>query len=310
MKPRPLEHLEFAGKMYPEAWRQAEKFREGADSWPSWCFIPIRRWAEIVRDDRRPHMTAEVILADAARLATIGTWRYSQGIYRFDDAVYQSLLDTQLDDKLHTELLLRMPEWSIYIETPGLNWFDSPQYGFWAMLDYDDKTERPILSLVIDSEADLAPVAMELGSWSITEALDRMAAKGAPWGIKPDPNVVTVHSVVLPPLFNLLLYACSDGVEYSGTDRPVVPTAKRTKRGLRYFPATRPRVWALGKQTGDKIREYVRSTRKWEVPPKLRRAHWHTFYRGPRDGKRELFAKFLPPIPVAGYKVGNNDLPE
>lgn len=38
----------------------------------------------------------------------------------------------------------------------------------------------------------------------------------------------------------------------------------------------------------------------------IRRAHWHTFWTGPRDGDRVARVKWLPPIPV---NVGDSDLP-
>lgn len=32
--------------------------------------------------------------------------------------------------------------------------------------------------------------------------------------------------------------------------------------------------------------------------PLIRRAHWHHFWTGPRDGERKLILQWLPPIPV------------
>jgi hypothetical protein len=34
------------------------------------------------------------------------------------------------------------------------------------------------------------------------------------------------------------------------------------------------------------------------VAPHVRAAHWHHFWKGPRDGARELVLRWLPPILV------------
>ena len=57
---------------------------------------------------------------DVGLLAAIGTWRYSQGIYRFDDSVYEALRDTVPSGDMPVDVLYRLPEWCVYIETPVL----------------------------------------------------------------------------------------------------------------------------------------------------------------------------------------------
>jgi hypothetical protein len=38
--------------------------------------------------------------------------------------------------------------------------------------------------------------------------------------------------------------------------------------------------------------------------PHIRRAHWHTFRRGPRDGEQTRVIRWLPPIPVNVDETG------
>lgn len=295
---RPLMHLHGAGQMYQGAWKALELLRREQTDWPSWVFLPLAKWTEIILEDSEPHMTPKIVVEDATRLAAIGAWRYSQSIYRIDSVLFESLVETPLT-QLSSDLLQRLPEWSVYIETPGMEWLGSEQFGFWAFLDQDLKTGKIFLNLVIDSEMDLAPVSLALGVGTIEDSIQSVSDGMERAGVNVSANAKTSLSIVLPPLINLVLYVCSDGVEYSGDSAPGFPSPKRTKKGWRLFPAQKPRVWELGRLTGDKIRTALEIDGDRNGPsPHIRRAHWHTFLKGPRDQAQE-FVKFLPPIPVA-----------
>src|SRR5690606_5654908 len=84
-------------------------------------------------------LTPAVIVAAA-------TWRISQGIYRFDPDLYKALIQPPLHGNLPCDLLKRLPEWCIYIETiPDLDAVQSGQryiLGFWVHLEYDPYHKR------------------------------------------------------------------------------------------------------------------------------------------------------------------------
>jgi hypothetical protein len=107
----------------------------------------------------------------------------------------------------------------------------------------------------------------------------------------------------IQPYLSLVIYLCSKEPEYKGGSSPSRPRPKRTKKGWRLFPASRPRVWAVGQDTGEAIarahRQPSQQTGERTRPePHIRRAHWHGFWVGPRGGERRFEYKWLPPIPV------------
>ena len=116
-------------------------------------------------------------------------------------------------------------------------------------------------------------------------------------------------------LLSVLLYLCSDEAEIGeppqarpprvvqGKKRPIAPAAKKTT------------VHAAGYRIGAKIRmarerqasshsEPTGNTRA--VTPHVRRAHWHTFWSGPRDGERRPNVKWLSPM-LIGF---DSDIPD
>jgi hypothetical protein len=314
-KPRPREHLEAAGKMYPKAWSQIDEFRAGRGKdlpmWPDWCFAPLAAWYSIVSADAGRQALDVRLIGDVGRLAAIGAWRVTQGIYRFDPALYEAIIATPVDGDLPCDVLYRLPEWCAYIETQEMSWADSQLYGVFVHLEWDANTERHELRLLMDSEAILAPLPLHIGAWSLKEAVERMsreaATQGAIRGMSLPAGAITGElSNMLEPIMSLILYLCSANAEISTGARPTNPEPKRTKNGWRLFPADKPKTWDVGVRIGAALRRaYHQSetggTAGQDGPrPHIRRAHWHGYWKGPRNTPeaRKLDLKWLPPIAV------------
>lgn len=108
---------------------------------------------------------------------------------------------------------------------------------------------------------------------------------------------------VYPPqlLVNALAYLCSANADVEGSYSPSPSLSAATVKKKRLSTAT----WHdVGYHIGAEIRKHAQyaseshggSGRK--VRPHMRRAHFHHFWRGPKDGPRELFIKWIPPIVV------------
>jgi hypothetical protein len=310
--PRPLHHLHTAGKLYPGAWKQFDQFRQdrgkGLPNWPDWCYCPIAAAYAIVSsggDNRVPlHM-----MADVARLAALAAWRVTQGIYRYDPDVYEAVRTTPITGDLPCELLYRLPEWCVYVETPGMIWMESPLHGFWAHLEWDANTGREEQRLLLDADAGLVPVPLHLGTWPLLDAVrnaHKLAAMNAGTAGVISPTLTAAVADALEPLLSLLLYLCQDAADYAGpAERPSNPEPKRTKQGWRLFPPDKPRLWEVAVRMGAALRharavaDVVRQDHGGShVSPRpyIRRAHWHTYRVG--AGRTGAVVKWMPPIPV------------
>lgn len=340
--PRPKQHLIAAGKLYPGAWKWVDRFRadkgQGLPDWPDWCFVPIAATYGIVAADSGVDgsMLAHVHperLGDPARLAALAAWRVTQGVYRFDPALYESVASTPIDKAMPSEVFYRLPEWCVYIETPDMEWAGSQLYGFWAHLEHDVNNQRSELRLLLDSEAELAPLPIHLGDWTLLEALNRVG-KAANYhalysGMTRRAALLDEHKDQLPiiakalsPLLSLLLYLCSQAAEIGqGGERPSNPVPKRTKQGWRLFPAQKTRQWDVGVRIGAALRKAYQQSEigQADIDPAtgrarprahIRRAHWHGFWKGPKDperaSERKFLLKWMPPIHV---NVDDSDLP-
>lgn len=92
--------------------RDLDKIRSGHEKWPRWCFAPFAVWATSVLRARRDLRKVN----DLTCAVTVVPWRYSRNIYRFDADLYRELISTPFSGDLPEEILLRLPEWSVFIE--------------------------------------------------------------------------------------------------------------------------------------------------------------------------------------------------
>ena len=320
---RPREHLTAAGQLYPAAWKAAEEFRadrgsDGLPDWPEWCYLPLAGWYAIVSGGGDNRLGPQLI-GDVGRLAALGAWRVTQGIYRFDPALYEAVVATPIEGDLPRDVLYHLPEWCVYVETPGMENEGDRLHGFFAHLEWDANNERHELRLVLDSDKSLTPIPLHLGPWPLAESIARMAdvasihSMGAGLGPVPADSKALIRKWA-EPLVSLLLYLCSQNAEIrDGCKVPANPVPKRTKKGLRIFPPDKPTTWDVGVRLGAALRQAYHAQETGQSGthdgprPHIRRAHWHGFRSGPmkrQDGatiptpERPLGLKWLSPIAV------------
>lgn len=331
----PVTHLTTIARTYPQAWRLADDMRRdkgqnGLPDWPGWCFLPMGGWYAIISQAADMPRLDLRYAGDISILAALGAWRYTQGIYRLHPELLHALAATIPAGELPVETILRLPEWCVYVETPGLMHGDAPLAGFFAYLEHDANSSRPELRFVLNLGVGLVPgLAIHLGPWTVTEAMDRavsVARDQAPESIGIEAADPAGMAADMYPLVSLLLYLCSDEPElrdHAGATRPQYPRPVKTKKGWRMFPPDKPRIWHVGESIGTSLEKAVQE-RKARSPrddgqnraapaAHIRRAHWHGYWSGPVKPRpeqteaqqpRRYSYKWIPPILVSGSDDG------
>jgi hypothetical protein len=217
-------------------------------------------------------------------------------------------------------------------------------YGFFAHMNHSG--EGPALMMALDfgsvdrinaDRIGLAPYTLELREGSdLLQCLTAMDAKiraKHPAGYQFSERfveslgsreecerVLLPQSVreVLEPLLSLAVYLCSTSAEIRAQD-PLrglrKSITKKTRRGgVRTFVSDAPQVWEVAFRIGATLRAAASAIGHGgdgggthaSPRPHIRRAHWHSFWTGPKAtvGKpevppRELIVKWIPPIAVA-----------
>lgn len=304
----PQDWLVAVGRRYPNLTKQVNDILRlratgKIPAWPDWCFIPMKEWQWIIFEGQT-HDDLIFIVKEMARLSAVGAWRYTQGIYRFEPELMEALKDTEIIGEMPVEVLTRLPEYCVYIETPHMSWGDQPLHGFFAHLNYDaDTSHKMELRLLLNAvDGELIQLPVDLSHATLEECV-----KGTFPIMKGMGGVATTTANLLTPFISMLLYLCSDEPEVEDREeplaRPHMPKKSKTKRGLELFPANRSRKWTVGTEIAKAIRTHFDHSTDYPVSgsskrPHVRRGHWHGFWKGPKTGERTFFYRWLMPIMV------------
>lgn len=311
---------------YPGCWQALDRLcadvRSGGVSWPEWCWAPMAASYAVVSggQDIRGRKALDV-----ARMAALAAWRPTQGIYCFDESLLDALWGSSVDGALPTETLLHLPEWCVYVETPGRSVLGGPLAGFWAHLEHDSNDGRIELRLLLDVEPTLIPIPLHLGRGRGTladasqAAIDEALANAA---VRGDVSLAAaIHETALPaamrsvePLLSVLLYLCTTAEALRTQDgrAPSKPSPKPGRRGEppRHYPPASPAVYPTGVRIGAALRAAPSSTAHGggqgdgrTVTPHVRRAHWHAYRVGPRTAEQRREVRWLHPILVGARDV-------
>jgi hypothetical protein len=302
-----IEYIVQAKKRFPDAWKQAEGFRCDPDMphWEPFCFLPIAGWIAIASGGNNPTLDD---IGEAGKLAGLGSWRMTQGIFKFDDILKNELIKTPFSGALPCDVLTRLPHWCCYIPHE-FNYLNREAVGFFVFIEQDMNNGSIELRFLIDdgSYDALTTAVIHLGDWTITEAIEkysRIASKNSQGTFKAPSSFIEQSSHDINQLVNLVLYLCSEEPDY-GPLQPSVPAAKKTKKGLRFFPAPKPIVYNVGDGIGQIIKNNLGTGTKHSLPhtkrAHVRKAHWHGYWTGSKTETqipRKFIYKWLPPVLV------------
>lgn len=309
---RPKAIVKAIGKEFPNLWKEARGMQERKGKslpyWDDWCYLPIAAGVNTII--KSGHATAEEIDAATYRpknaiehpavLVAAATWRVSQGVYRFDETLFNSITSQPLDGGIPVEVLKRLPEWCVYIETTGCGVDGDSLEGFWAHLEHDVNSGGAELRLVLMTDKATIPFPIPLGG-TLCDGFSRLLAKlgGNEWA---EADFIKEVS----PLVQLVLYLCADNADMP--KRPVHPSRRARAMGAIDAPKE-PRVWEVGERIGARIRAYPQSEQREGSSgggtgkrPHIRRAHWHHYRTG--KGRTDVILKWLPPIPIGDVEDG------
>lgn len=184
--------LAAVSRAYPSAWQVLDGFRAQRGSsdfkdWPDWCFVPVAGAYAVVSGggaNRVPFEQSNHV----GLVAGLGAWRVTQGIYRFDPALYAALVDTPITEDIPVEALHHLPGWCVYIETPDRMLSRTRLHGFFAFLEVDANSQREELRLLLDIALDpgapfdpfrgVSSLPLPLVGGSLASSLSAMFASG------------------------------------------------------------------------------------------------------------------------------------
>ena len=317
-------------RRYPGLWAELRKgygdpvriLRPGSggielmNSVPDWCVMPtLFPFLILTAKYGEPFYITHM-----DELMTMGStyiWRCSKGVYRFAPEIYEALINQPLSGNLPQECLYRMPEWAVYIETPGLSYERMPMEGFIAHLDYNLYSRSVDLQFAIFRRGIDQPkmIALPFGDGTLLDAMNRVDQIDEMFaGTRSNIRYVGCreeYQQTFSSMLQLLLYLCSDEPDMPKIEHP---RHRRTFSGGVRTPKE-SRVWDVGVRISAAIRNCNSQRQRFSgysaddvIPvshasprPHVRSAHWHTYWTGPRDAifpQRKPVMRWIPPLPI------------
>jgi len=311
--------LEQWSAAHPDIWQLVDAVRLAPHTeWASHMFMPLDLAGRIMLRyclDRGERPAHEGDLVQRASLLNLFcAWRLTKGIYRYDPALYEAVVQTPLGGDIPAALLRRLPQWCVYLETPGQTvptWGggETGLYGVWAWLDHRLKDGSELLSLGMDTDAPVGirhvPLVGTLEQSVAKTVADWRSAveRGTIEGLLPQ-GFADRSRKCFAPILSLLLYLCSDVSEIGeGTHRPANPQPRRTRNGWRFTTAEKLTTWNVGVSIGAAVRRAQQAQEMEQnltpmdehARPNGRYGYWQTFLPDPQNSERRV--KWLPPDP-------------
>ena len=356
--------LDILNKKYPNIWAYLKKKRESMffdimrmpkysylKDTPSWLEMPAYLPNLLIETDKstkyesiafnefantaKEHLhdknvfkdSFNKISAEITSLAGLYLWRKTKGVYRFSKELYDTIINQPFDGDMPAQAFYHMPEWAVYIETPGMQFTDEEIEGFIAHIDYhinnlNPEEQFPCLMFYMFIKNKSAPYVQLLPlkeNSTLKECVDELCnilgrqethmseMSGEEYDLDIGNAVREIVVNYFKSILNLLLYLCSEEPDIVQRESPIIHTHKREKGNI----PKEPRVWDVGVRISHVLKKYKVEENAEEqndgnetgttVRPHIRRAHWHSYWVGPREEVypiRKIIIKWLPPIPV------------
>lgn len=295
---------------YPAVWKTFDDIRASRNSskarnWQDWCFCPI----DLVRTFASEAKYTFANSSQGLSLVTgLAAWRATQGIYRFDETIFEAVWETKVSGDLPIEIFYRLPEWCLYIETPKKSLGGTNINGYFVYLN--DSIKREELRFIFDTEEGLVDFPLYLSKSTILESLQSMISECTYQdkiiGLKVAQYADTLRELAakIEPLISLTLYICTQLSEINNFESRRKVNFNRKRQ--RIYPPERAAVWEVSYRLGAVIRKSETdstlsvsgSLERARPRPHIRRAHWHGFWKGSKRAGQEFELKWLPPMAV------------
>ena len=280
-------------------------------------------------------------MSTPAVLTALATWRLGKAVIRFDTTLADHLDETDDVAEIPAGILTRLPTWCMYITAPeGVHRALGVEmvHGAFVHVESDSNTGRQELRLLIDADCssgpELIPVALYIDRGTVTASLEAFIANAVLTAqqnrpgidacehdvrsiIDADPSaaaaVGTLRALVMPWM-SRILYLCSEEPDIADADHPGRKLAHTESGGTRkpWTGATSTTTWDVGYRIGSIIRvgtprglvdrTITQPSKRRDVRPHWRRAHWHIYRVG--EGRRQTRLRWIAPTPIMVADLG------
>ena len=301
---------EFETEAVESPWRVLDEERAKALKTRKWSpifFADFKTYSETIKRSFIDNaFDPQLTVTKMVDIAVLGPWRITRGLYVFDEALSTALADTNPAEEIPVDVLLRLPEWSVCIFGEGLG-PDASIICAFASWFYADESQVPWLNIIlVPRSGSRLSVTIQLENHTtIASAVARALAQTLEaQELNPDYDDLAEKQPIITENVSRtlahILYLCA--AEPDMDTAPKRPEPQKTRSGPRFFAPDKPHIIQVGARFGAMFRrtraEFATAESSAKtgrtMPPHWRKAHWHSFFTGPRKpNKPELQTRIV-----------------
>jgi hypothetical protein len=262
-------------KLYPTIWKHIEQLctlkgnqvaleefasvRSDWADWPDWCYVPIALYQLFVKKqielkDADTPMSNE-INAGASTLGILCNWSATQGIYQFDDNLFNEIIERPFNGVLTKDIFTKLPEHSIYLDVPNLTTMDrsGKAVGVFVLLEYNCLHKQDQIVFGFDHIKGTYNIALALNEQSVENALRHTLINSMGCGIINSNDVDGMFDILLPSIklvISLVAFLCTN--KSVCQRRHPVKKLDPTEKIISQFCPIRPVYWDIKPFTKEK----------------------------------------------------------
>ena len=234
--------------------------------------------------------------------------------------VLTELIKTPTQDKFPARVLTKLPYWSFSVCLLDRLSIDIDEHDIEGSVYWDvtftigSVKGDPVLFIRTNFATKRCEKLSELTWWvslttdTIEEALNKYPEENTNFnggGDALNNSNITVVKTLLP----IALYIASQQTQKeAGVNSRLEPSSHLKRKGRNWIlkAAPKKRVVEYGNELQEELERFnteLKQSREFKGRiPHIRKAHWHGYWTGPRDGERNYIHHWIPPVIVSGMK--------
>ena len=179
-------------------------------NWNTFCYMSEQGWRQVLNN----YEEAQQSMIPGTELLSVfiaSTWDTSKSIYKFRRPLFEQLLISNMPENLPSSILLKLREYSAYIDTYDYSINGLRCYGFYAYIIQDTIKDTLALQLAFDTEKGLMTISLPISRDDHVTVKDsigsiELAALNSNLACSSRQQLIAL----LTPFVNMVLYGLSD----------------------------------------------------------------------------------------------------
>ena len=220
-------------------------------NWNTFCYMSEQGWRQVLNNYEEAQQS---MIPDTEFLSVFiaSTWDTSKSIYKFRRPLFEQLLISNMPENLPSSILLKLREYSAYIDTYGYSINGVRCYGFYAYIIQDTIKNTLALQLAFDTEKGLMTISLPISRDDHVTVKDsigsiELGALNSNLACSSRQQLI----VLLTPFINMVLYTISSNAVFKSLDRAGTPSRTKISRGSHsreLLKAQNITEWLLGSE--------------------------------------------------------------